>query len=67
VDNANNIAVITWTAIPGRSYRLQTKDNLPSPDWTDVLPDIIASYSRVTVTNKITGAPQRFYRVMLAR
>jgi len=63
----NNVAVITWTAVPGQTYRLQTKDNLASPDWNDVLPDILASDSKVTVTNNIAGAPQRFYRVMLAR
>jgi len=63
----NNVAVITWTAVPGQTYRLQTKNDLASPDWNDVLPDFLASDSKVTVTNNIAGAPQRFYRVMLAR
>jgi hypothetical protein len=67
VDVPNNMAVITWTAVPGQSYRLQTKDDLSGADWTDVLPDILASDSTVTVTNNITAVPGRFYRVMLAR
>jgi hypothetical protein len=67
VSVANNLALITWTAIPGQTYRLQTKDDLASPNWTDAQPNILASDSKVTVTNNITGAPQRFYRVILAR
>jgi len=63
----NNFALITWTAVPGQTYRLQTKDDLTSSYWNDVLPDILASDSKVTVTNDIAGSPQRFYRVMLAR
>src|SRR5262249_6897120 len=31
---ANNVAVITWTAVPGQTYRLQTKDDLVTADWT---------------------------------
>jgi hypothetical protein len=46
---------------------LQTKDDLLTADWHDVLPDILASGSTVTVTNNIAGAPHRFYRVMLPR
>jgi len=57
-------AVITWTANPGSVYRLQSKDNLNSPEWLDAKTDIIATDTEASATDSIVGVPQRFYRVL---
>ncbi len=62
---ANGAAVVAWRAAVGQTYRLQYKDNFNDPNWTDVLPDIVAQSTIVSATNALSGAPERFYRVML--
>src|SRR4029077_16321099 len=37
---ANGKAVVTFSAISGRTYRLQYKDSLSAADWIDATPDI---------------------------
>jgi hypothetical protein len=61
----NGAAALTWTAIPGGTYRLQYKDSLDSAIWHDLAPDVAATASTVTATDLVNGAAQRFYRVLL--
>jgi hypothetical protein len=58
-------AVVVWRSALGQTYRLQYKINLNDPSWTDILPDIVAQGATSSATNALSGAPQRFYRVML--
>jgi hypothetical protein len=62
---SNRAATITWSTALGYTYRLQYKDDLANSNWVDVPPDVPASGSTATATNDITGANQRFYRVLL--
>jgi Ig-like domain-containing protein/putative Ig domain-containing protein len=57
-------AVLTWSAIPGNTYRLQYSDDPSSTNWTNDAPDLIAIDSTVTATNAVGDLPKRFYRVM---
>ncbi len=59
----NNIATITWQSISGRVYRLEYKDDLTTPSWTEVPADVISSGSSTTATNGTGGTTHRFYRV----
>lgn len=61
----NALAAITWSAVPGGTYRLQYKDRLDSPTWHDLAPDIPATASIVTTTDFVGATTQRFYRVLL--
>jgi hypothetical protein len=61
---ADGVAVITWTAIPGNTYRLQYTEDISQPEWLDATPDIVATDSSVTATNIVGDAPKRFYRVL---
>jgi hypothetical protein len=63
----NGAAAISWSAIPGGTYRLQYKDCLDSSVWHDLAPDISATGSTVSATDLVNGASQRFYRVLLLR
>jgi hypothetical protein len=60
----NGVAVLTWSAVPGGTYRLQYKDSLDSTNWQD-LGDIPATTSTISTTDLVGSAPQRFYRVLL--
>jgi hypothetical protein len=62
---SNDTAVLTWSTIPGHSYRLQSKEHLEDPDWTDIVPDIFASESTATASDPIANSSQRFYRVFI--
>ena len=62
---SNGVARLAWTAIPGRTYRVQYKPTLAATNWTALLPDITAITSTTSTTDAISGAPQRFYRVLL--
>jgi len=60
----NGVAAITWTAVPGGTYRLQFKDSLDSATWHD-LADTPATASTISTTDLVGTAAQRFYRVLL--
>jgi hypothetical protein len=61
----NRVVRLTWTAISGRTYRAQYKSTLAATAWTDLLPDITAITSTASTTDASSGAPQRFYRILL--
>ena len=57
---------LSWTAIPGRKYRVQFKSNLITPAWTNLGLVISAtSDTAVAMDNAGSGLPQRFYRVIM--
>jgi hypothetical protein len=62
---SNGVARLTWTASAGRAYRVQYKSALAATAWTDLLPDITATTSTASTTDASSGAPQRFYRILL--
>jgi hypothetical protein len=62
-DGSAGLLTLTWGAIPGTSYRLQFKNRLNDPAWTDLGPDITATSSSASATDSIAGNTQRFYRV----
>ncbi len=61
--NGNGDFVITWSAEPGISYRIQYKDNLSAGGWQD-LSNVEAAGSTASVTDLLPTSPlQRFYRI----
>jgi len=58
---AGNLVTISWTSIANQTYRVQYKNNLSDPTWTDLAPDVTASGSTASTTD--TTIAQRFYRV----
>jgi hypothetical protein len=61
---AGNEFVLGWDSIPGTSYRVQYKDELTAPVWTDVVPDLTASGASLSYTNA-DGSGQGFFRVLV--
>ena len=62
---AGDVANVTWTSLAGQGYRLQFKTNVMDADWTDVLPDVIASGASAAQTNTFDASGTRVYRVKL--
>ena len=62
---ANGAVRLTWSALPGRSYRVQYKPSMAAATWSDLLPSVIATGSTVAVTDTPGQASQRYYRVVL--
>jgi hypothetical protein len=64
---ANGVAVITWNAVAGQTYRVQYKNNLTDSKWTDLPPDVTATGPTASKTDNVGSQPQRFYRVLLVQ
>jgi len=56
---------LIWTAVSGRTYRVQYKPSLAAVDWTDLLPHVTATGPLATFTDSSGSAAQRFYRVLV--
>ncbi len=56
--------VLDWSAIPGTKYRVQFKNNLDDPNWTDLVPDVTAGGSLGSFSDPL-GNTQRFYRIQV--
>jgi hypothetical protein len=62
---AEGAAHVTWTSVAGHAYRLQYRDQLTDPAWTDVVPDVTATGPVTSATNVVGNLPQRFYRIFV--
>jgi len=51
----------------GHTYRLQFKNNLTDPAWTDALPDVTANSATASASDNVGLIANRFYRVMLVQ
>jgi hypothetical protein len=54
---------LSWSAVPGRTYRVQWKQQPGDSVWND-LTDITASTNSISFTNAI-AQPQQFFRVIV--
>jgi hypothetical protein len=59
--NAINLA---WTAFPGMIYQVQYTKSLNPLDWIDSGAPITATNNVMAVSESLTSASQRFYRVI---
>jgi regulation of enolase protein 1 (concanavalin A-like superfamily) len=52
---------------PGRTYRVDYKDDLNEPTWTPMGGNQVAAGTSLTVTDNINASLQRFYRAVLVQ
>jgi hypothetical protein len=62
VNASNDFVNLSWTSVPGRTYRLQYKSGLTNASWTDVDGDVIATGISSSKADAQGGAG--FYRVV---
>jgi hypothetical protein len=60
---SNSSVALTWSAIAGQSYRLQSKTNLTDTIWNELSPDITATGSTASGTDTSGTGLQQFYRI----
>jgi hypothetical protein len=61
---AGSTVTLSWTAIPGRTYRVQYKTDLNENNWSELGDNIIATGNTASKTDAMVGNI-RFYRVEL--
>jgi hypothetical protein len=61
----NGAAAVTWSAVPGLNYYLQSKKSLTDPAWFSNFPALTATGELATATNSLGTSTQRFYRILL--
>jgi hypothetical protein len=55
---------VLWSAVPGKSYRIQFKNHVTDNAWSDLPGDVQAVSESASKTDSTAGASwQRFYRV----
>jgi hypothetical protein len=64
IESANGALLITWDALPGRSYQLQYKASEAQAGWSNLGGAVTATNGAVRRTDACAD-PQRFYRVTL--
>jgi hypothetical protein len=57
--------VIIWPLAPGKSYRVQFKNDLMDPDWQDLNGNVTLMAGTGYATDLAPAAGQRFYRIVL--
>jgi hypothetical protein len=61
-------ATVVWNAIPGRSYRVEYKQNVDDPSWTVVSGEVRTNGSTGSMEDPDSSADtHRFYRVAVLR
>ena len=58
-----NEATLVWSSVAGATYRVQYKNDLTDPDWTDLTPDVTAGGATATKIDSFGAQTQRFYRI----
>jgi hypothetical protein len=55
---------ISFATLPGQHYQVQFKDRLTDSTWTSLGEIISGTGSPASVSDNLTGQPQRFYRLL---
>jgi len=63
ITRSNSTITISWRAIAGTPYLLESELNLADPAWTNVVEAVTAVTNAVSASDQIGPAPRRFYRV----
>jgi hypothetical protein len=59
------MVTLTLSAIIGKTYRVEYKNDLNATGWTPLGGDRLATSAILTVPDDIGTQPQRFYRVLV--
>jgi hypothetical protein len=55
---------LTWSAIPGRAYRVEYKDELSVPTWSLLIDAVEATGNTASVNDNLSPFGHRFYRIL---
>lgn len=57
--------ILTWPLAPGKSYRVQFKNDLSDADWMDLNGNVTLVGNQGRVTDLAPATGQKFYRILL--
>ncbi|HEU5072201.1 MAG TPA: M12 family metallo-peptidase [Verrucomicrobiae bacterium] len=63
---SNNVVRFAWNAIPGPHYQVQYRTNLATGAWQNLGAAIQATNTAMSITDAVSNAPIRFYRVVVS-
>lgn len=61
----NSTKTLLWSSVPGKTYRVQYKDDLVTPGW-NAFPNVITASGPTATASDTTISSNRFYRILLA-
>jgi hypothetical protein len=64
VSSSGGLITLDWTAIPGKSYRVQSSATLAGP-WNAVPGDVTATNSIASKTDSVVFGLNRYYRILV--
>jgi uncharacterized repeat protein (TIGR03803 family) len=65
VTPSGDLVSLSWSTQRGASYQLQYTSELSSSNWANLGTAVTATNSTLTLTDSVTNASQRFYRLAL--
>ena len=66
IRSANGGATVTWSSVPGKTYRVARKDGSADPYWSDVSGPIAATGPTTSWTDESAGeGPSRIYCIVV--
>jgi hypothetical protein len=63
ITSAGGTNTLTWQTFPGKSYRVEYKNDLNNSEWSVLGSDLVAAGNSLSITNSAAGIPRRFYRI----
>jgi hypothetical protein len=61
--NGNNQFIVSWLAVSGHTYQLESTDDLGEIAWNPAGNPVVGTDAMVYVTNNVSDAVKRFFRV----
>ena len=58
---------LNFQCTPGKTYRLQYRNDLDTGDWIDLSADTVAQQIELNFNDHTPARPQRFYRLLILR
>ena len=65
LQTSGDLARLSWSSVPGQTYRVQYKNQLDDADWLDLTGNFYAVDANSAVEDDLSSQSQRFYRVVL--
>ena len=61
----NGTATVSWSSLSNSSYRVQRLASLTDTNWSNLVPDVLATGPVTTFTNNLGSSSQQYYRILL--
>ncbi len=65
INRSGTTVNLTWTAVNGRTYHVQSKDSITQAGWDDQFPDVTASGDTASFMDSNATVTQRYYRLIV--